>query len=128
MSVLELKVPPPIVAVVLALLMWLTPPVAGIAQIPYATRVLCSVVLVCVGQGIGIAGMIALGTSSQEDLFGLGTTRMQTHRIRRVHGNCPCSVLLKRSLRLDFERISNLTAARPCIRAEVGPRRRCPSG
>src|SRR5437764_9043376 len=59
MSVLELKVPPPIVALVLALLMWLTPAVAGLVQTPYPARVLCAVVLVCVGQGISIAGMVA---------------------------------------------------------------------
>jgi hypothetical protein len=35
MSVLELKVPPPIVALVLALLMWLAPVVAGFVQVPY---------------------------------------------------------------------------------------------
>ena len=52
---LELKVPPPIVALVLALLMWLTPAVAGLVQIPYPARVLCAVVLVCIGQGVGIA-------------------------------------------------------------------------
>jgi hypothetical protein len=39
--------------------MWLTPAVAGLVQIPYPARVLCAVVLVCVGQGIGIAGMVA---------------------------------------------------------------------
>jgi len=59
MSVLELKVPPPIVALVLALLMWMTPAVAGLVQIPYPARVLCAVVLVCIGQGIGIAGVFA---------------------------------------------------------------------
>ena len=59
MSTLELKVPPPIVALVLALLMWLTPAVAGLVQIAYPARVLCAVVLVCVGQGISIAGMVA---------------------------------------------------------------------
>ena len=59
MSVLELKVPPPVVALVLALLMWLTPAVAGLVPIPYPVRVLCAVVLVCVGQGISIAGMVA---------------------------------------------------------------------
>jgi protein-S-isoprenylcysteine O-methyltransferase Ste14 len=57
--VLELKVPPPVVALVLALLMWLTPAVAGLVQIPYPVRVLCAVVLVCVGQGISIAGIVA---------------------------------------------------------------------
>ena len=46
-------------ALVLALLMWLTPAVAGLVQIPYPARVLCAVVLVCVGQGIIVAGMVA---------------------------------------------------------------------
>lgn len=59
MSALELKVPPPIVTLVLALLMWLTPAVAGLVEIPYAARVLCAVVLLCVGQGIAMAGMLA---------------------------------------------------------------------
>jgi len=59
MSVLELKVPPPIVALVLAFLMWLTPAVAGLVQIPYPARVLCAIVLVCIGQSISIAGVFA---------------------------------------------------------------------
>ena len=59
MSVLELKVPPPIVALVLALLMWLTPAVAGLMQIPYPGRVLSALVLVCIGQSIAIAGIVA---------------------------------------------------------------------
>ena len=59
MSAFELKVPPPIVALVLALLMWLTPAVAGLVQIPYPARVLCAIVLVCIGQSISIAGMVA---------------------------------------------------------------------
>jgi protein-S-isoprenylcysteine O-methyltransferase Ste14 len=59
MSVLELKVPPPIVALVLAFLTWLTPTFAGFGQVPYPARVLCAVVLVCIGQGISIAGMVA---------------------------------------------------------------------
>jgi protein-S-isoprenylcysteine O-methyltransferase Ste14 len=59
MSALELKVPPPIVTLVLAFLMWLTPAVAGLEQIPDPARVLGAVILVCVGQGIAIAGMLA---------------------------------------------------------------------
>jgi protein-S-isoprenylcysteine O-methyltransferase Ste14 len=39
--------------------MWLTPAVAGLVQMPYSARVLCAVVLVCIGQGISIAGMVA---------------------------------------------------------------------
>ena len=56
---LELKVPPPIVTLVLALLMWLTPAAAGFVQIPDAARVLGSLVLMGVGQAIGIAGLVA---------------------------------------------------------------------
>jgi protein-S-isoprenylcysteine O-methyltransferase Ste14 len=59
MGMLELKVPPPIVTLVLALLMWLTPAIAGHVQIPDPARVLAAVLLVCVGQGIGLAGMLA---------------------------------------------------------------------
>ena len=58
--VLELKVPPPIVALVLALLMGLTPAATGLVEIPYPARAIFAVVLVVVGQSIGIAGMIAL--------------------------------------------------------------------
>ena len=56
---LELKVPPPMVAVVVALLMWLTPAAAGLVHIPYPARVLCAVVLMCIGLSISIAGMVA---------------------------------------------------------------------
>lgn len=56
---LELKAPPPIVTLVLALFMWLTPAAAGLVQIPDAARVLGSLVLTGVGQGIGIAGLVA---------------------------------------------------------------------
>lgn len=59
MNTLELKVPPPIVALVLALLMWLTPAFGGLVHFPYLARVLCAVVLVCVGLGISIAGVLA---------------------------------------------------------------------
>lgn len=60
MSLLELKVPPPIVALVLALLMWMTTPsAAGLLPLPHPVSVLCSVVLVCVGLSISFAGVFA---------------------------------------------------------------------
>lgn len=59
MSALELKVPPPIVALILALLMWLTPAIAGLVPTPDLARVLAAVVLACIGQGIGFAGVAA---------------------------------------------------------------------
>jgi protein-S-isoprenylcysteine O-methyltransferase Ste14 len=59
MNVLELKIPPPIVALVVALLMWLTPALAGIVALPDLARVLGAVVIACIGQGIGFAGIFA---------------------------------------------------------------------
>jgi protein-S-isoprenylcysteine O-methyltransferase Ste14 len=59
MSTLELKVPPPVVTLVLGFLMWWTPPAAVLVQMPFAARVIGAIVLVCVGQGIGFAGVIA---------------------------------------------------------------------
>ncbi len=59
-SVLELKVPPPLVALVLGLLMGLTPAAAGLLEIPDPARVVFALLLVGVGQSIGIAGMVAL--------------------------------------------------------------------
>jgi protein-S-isoprenylcysteine O-methyltransferase Ste14 len=59
MKALELKIPPPVVALVLAFLMWLTAGRGGLVEISYAGRVLCAVALVCIGQGISIAGMVA---------------------------------------------------------------------
>lgn len=56
---LELKIPPPIVTLALALLMWMTTAVLGPVQSPYPARVLGAVVLVCVGQGIAVAGLLA---------------------------------------------------------------------
>jgi len=57
---LNLRFHTPIVALVLACLMWLTPAVAGLVQIPYLARVLLAVVLVCIALSISIAGMVAL--------------------------------------------------------------------
>jgi protein-S-isoprenylcysteine O-methyltransferase Ste14 len=59
MSALELRIPPPVVALVLALLMWLTSDVAGLVQVSYGARVLCAVALVCIGQSISMAGIVA---------------------------------------------------------------------
>ena len=59
MSALELRIPPPVVALVLAILMWLTSGLAGLVQVSYAARVLCALALLFIGQGISIAGMVA---------------------------------------------------------------------
>lgn len=59
MSALELKIPPPVVALLLGVFMWLTSGVAGFLALSYASRVLCALALVCIGQSISIAGMVA---------------------------------------------------------------------
>lgn len=59
MTFLELKIPPPILALVVALLMWLTTALAGIVVLPDLARVLGAIVIACIGQGIGFAGLFA---------------------------------------------------------------------
>lgn len=56
---LDLKIPPPIVVLVAALLMWLTPAVAGLVPLTDPARLLLAAALACVGQGISIAGLVA---------------------------------------------------------------------
>ena len=63
MNALELKVPPPVVALCLALLMWLvalpalpfTPPF----ELRFGLRACLAVALALIGQGIAIAGIVA---------------------------------------------------------------------
>jgi protein-S-isoprenylcysteine O-methyltransferase Ste14 len=55
---LELKVPPPIVTLCLALLMWLTPSL-GQPEVPLQVRVGMALVLFLIGMGISIAGMVS---------------------------------------------------------------------
>jgi protein-S-isoprenylcysteine O-methyltransferase Ste14 len=59
MNVLELKVPPPIVALCLALFMWITSLWVGPIEIPLAFRVGIAVALVIIGQSLCISGMVA---------------------------------------------------------------------
>jgi protein-S-isoprenylcysteine O-methyltransferase Ste14 len=58
-NALELKIPPPAVALALALLMWLTAGVAVSAQVSGGAHVAAALALLCIGQGISIAGMVA---------------------------------------------------------------------
>lgn len=59
MTSLELKIPPPIVALFQGLLMWLTTFVAPTLEAPYWLRLTAALVLVCVGQIISVSGMVA---------------------------------------------------------------------
>ena len=59
MNSLELKIPPPFVALALALLMWVTSSVAQPIEVPFALRLGIALVLVVVGQSISISAMVA---------------------------------------------------------------------
>jgi protein-S-isoprenylcysteine O-methyltransferase Ste14 len=58
MNRLELKVPPPVVALCLALLMWFAPSL-GQPEVPLQVRVGVALVLVLIGLSISISGMVA---------------------------------------------------------------------
>jgi len=59
MNALELKIPPPLIALVLAILMWLTPALEGSVAIPIRLRIGVTLVLCCLGLGIGMSGVVA---------------------------------------------------------------------
>ena len=63
MNALELKIPPPVVALCLALLMWLvaSPALPSTApfELPFGFRASLAVALVLIGQGISIAGIVS---------------------------------------------------------------------
>jgi len=59
MNRLELKIPPPAVALCLALVMWLVSSLVQPLDVPFRFRIAAGLVLAFVGQGISIAGMIA---------------------------------------------------------------------
>lgn len=59
MTTLELKIPPPAVALAIALLMWLTSILFGYIPIPLNYRLGASLALLVIGQGISISGIVA---------------------------------------------------------------------
>ncbi|MFL6582472.1 MAG: methyltransferase family protein [Burkholderiales bacterium] len=59
MNALELKVPPPVVALCLAMLMWLTTRVIGPIEVPQMLRLGAALTFACVGLGLELAGVIS---------------------------------------------------------------------
>jgi protein-S-isoprenylcysteine O-methyltransferase Ste14 len=59
MTTLELKVPPPAVALAIALFMWLTSVLFGYIPIPLNYRLGAALALLVIGQGISISGIVA---------------------------------------------------------------------
>jgi len=59
LNALELKVPPPIVALCVALLMWLTTRLIAPFALPQALRLGAALALACMGLGLDLAGLIS---------------------------------------------------------------------
>jgi protein-S-isoprenylcysteine O-methyltransferase Ste14 len=59
MTTLELKIPPPAVALAIALLMWLTSILFGYIPIPLNYRLGAALAVLVIGQGISISGIVA---------------------------------------------------------------------
>ena len=59
MKILELKVPPPILALCLALLMWFASSLVSPVAVPFGVRVGVALALVVIGQSISISGMVS---------------------------------------------------------------------
>lgn len=59
MSSLELKVPPPAVALLFGLLMWLASSLVAPLEVPFGAPVAIALVLACLGLVFGISGMVS---------------------------------------------------------------------
>ena len=59
MRALELKIPPPVIALLIAVAMWLASSDSSTDAISISARMAWGVGLACIGQAVGIAGMIA---------------------------------------------------------------------
>jgi len=59
MSSLELKVPPPVLALLLGLLMWLASSLVAPVEVPFVPRVGVALVLASVGLVFGLTGMVS---------------------------------------------------------------------
>jgi protein-S-isoprenylcysteine O-methyltransferase Ste14 len=59
MTTLELKIPPPAVALAIGFLMWLTSILFGFIPIPLNYRLAAALSLLVIGQGISISGIVS---------------------------------------------------------------------
>ena len=59
MNALELRVPPPVLALCLAFLMWLASSLVPPVVVPFGVRVGIALALVAIGQSISISGMVS---------------------------------------------------------------------
>jgi protein-S-isoprenylcysteine O-methyltransferase Ste14 len=89
MSSLELRVPPPVVALVAAGLMWLASSLAAPAQIPFGARVSVAVILVCIGLAFGVTAMVTFrrARTTMSPLSPSTTSCLVTHGVFHITRN-----------------------------------------
>ena len=58
MNSLELKIPPPVVGLCFAVVMWLTPSIAGTLHLSLGLRIALAIAIVVLGQSISVSGMV----------------------------------------------------------------------
>lgn len=89
MNSLELKVPPPVVALVTAVLMWLASSLASPAQIPFGARVSLAAVLFLVGLAFGIPAMVTFrrAKTTMNPMTPNTTSSLVTHGVFHITRN-----------------------------------------
>lgn len=81
MTTLELKIPPPAVALIIALLMWFTSILFGFIPIPLDYRLGAALALLVIGQGISISGIVLFRRAREEN-----RPPQQREQQAKVHG------------------------------------------
>src|SRR5262245_6737901 len=86
---LELKIPPPVVALLFALLMWLVSSLCGTADFSFGYRVGVAVVVVCIGMVFGFAAMASFvrAKTTMNPTKPSATSSLVTHGVYSVTRN-----------------------------------------
>jgi len=89
MVALELKIPPPVVALVFGLLMWLVSSVAGAADVSFGNRIGVAVVVALVGVAFGFTAMGAFlrAKTTMNPINPNAASSLVTHGVFRVSRN-----------------------------------------
>src|SRR4030095_15434980 len=89
MHALELKIPPPIVAVLVAAAMWAVSRVSPLASVPYRLRLLAAILLAIAGLSIAGAGVVAFhrAKTTVNPLKPQATSSLVTSGVYRITRN-----------------------------------------
>ena len=89
MSSLELKVPPPVVAVLFGLLMWLVSSLAGAADVSFGSRMGVAIVVALIGVAFGFSAMASFlrERTTMNPTKPSATASLVTHGVYRLTRN-----------------------------------------